>query len=159
MVVFVFLWRLETIVDLPCLVVEQIEFWIFGECQEKVGFFDKCERVNLVKDASFIEKLAQLGYFKGVWIYPQNEKTFVGSDSEYIFLTCSLEVVNMGFLFEWFNSVKDKCGLLLFHVFNIEDINATLFLTNQEGLTSQVKWSNASYIEVKIAFSYLLWRQ
>jgi hypothetical protein len=75
--------------------------------------------VDLVEDASFIEKLAQLRDLHRVRIYPQYEQTFVSTNCEYIFLACSLEVVDMSFLFEFVNSIQDKCGLLFFHVFHI----------------------------------------
>ncbi len=61
--------------------------------------------MDLVEDASFIEKLAQLSYLQGDWIYPQYKQAFVGSDSKYVFLARSLEVKYSCFFFEFFNSV------------------------------------------------------
>ena len=73
MMEFILFRTLNMLFDLPRLVVEQINFWVFTESKEKVSFIDISERTYLIENASFIEKLAKLGYLKSQRIYFKNK--------------------------------------------------------------------------------------
>ncbi len=86
--------------------------------------------MDFIWDARFVEVRVQLSDCMGVLVNFQDEKSFVGSYGKYIFFICSLEVVHMSLFFEIFMSFQYKSWTVDLHVFDLNNVNMSFFLTN-----------------------------